>query len=60
MKDEIMSLDKDEQKAIFKQAIKEWLDEVFAEFGKYTLKGILALTLCGVIYFGMLASGWHR
>lgn len=41
----------DEQKAILKQALQEWLDAKYAEFGKWTIKGILAAALVALVYF---------
>lgn len=55
-----MPLDPENQKEIMKAAIREWLDDAFAEFGKWTLKGILALAFCGCVYLAMKGQGWHR
>lgn len=40
-----------EIKAAMKDAIKEWLDDKFADFGKWSLGGMLAGLLGGVGYF---------
>lgn len=46
----------DDIKDVFKEALKEWMDEKFAKFGKWTLGAL------GVIIFGFilkLISSWH-
>lgn len=44
--------DKDEQtKEVVKEALREWLDEKYAEFGKWTLHGLIAAALVGLVYF---------
>jgi hypothetical protein len=53
-------LDQEEQKAAMKEAIHEWLNEQFAEFGKWTLKGLLAAAFCGAVYLAMISAGWHK
>ena len=42
-------LSSDETKAVVKEALKEWLDEKYSAFGRYTLHGFLALILTGVV-----------
>lgn len=44
-------LDRDEQKEIVKEAIREWLDEKYSAFGKWTLHGIMAAGLGTLAYF---------
>ncbi len=41
----------DEQRALIKEALQEWLDAKYAEFGKWTLRGILAAALCAIVMF---------
>jgi hypothetical protein len=55
-----MPIDKEIQKQAVKEAIKEWLDYSFAEFGKWTLKGLLAAALVGALYLALLSQGWHK
>ncbi len=49
-----------DQAAIMKQAVKEglreWLDEKYAAFGRWSLHGILAAGLVTAV--GLWASGW--
>ena len=44
-------LDREEQKKIVKEAITEWLDFKYTQFGKWTLHGILAAGLAFLAYF---------
>lgn len=53
-------LDKEEMKAAVREALKEWLDEKFIAFGKWSLHGLLAMCLAGGVYLAMIASGWHK
>lgn len=50
---------RDEQKAIVKEAIHEWLDEKYATFGKWTLHGILAAAIGAGAYF-LAGHGWIK
>ena len=40
---------KEEQKEILKQALQEWLDAKYAEFGKWTMRGLMAAALVGLV-----------
>ena len=42
--------DEEAMKKIMKAAIKEWLDEQFAKFGKWTALGITAMVLVLIAY----------
>jgi len=54
-------LNKREQKAVVKEAFKEWLDEKAAQFGKWTIKFIASAAFGALLYFlvthGFLARG---
>jgi hypothetical protein len=52
--------DDDEQKRIVKAAIKEWLDEQFLAFGKWTAFGFAAAVFSAVVYFVLRAEGWVK
>lgn len=54
-----MNLTPDEQKEIIKEAISEWLDEKYAEFGKWTIHGLLATAIAALGYFAA-AHGWVK
>ena len=48
--------DREEQKKIVKEAIMEWLDDKYAQFGRWTFHGILAAAL-GVLAYFLAAHG---
>ena len=48
----------DHQKEAIKEALSEWLDTKFSEFGKISLKGILAMVLVAVVYLWAASQGW--
>lgn len=49
-----------EMKKATKEAIKEWLDQQFALFGKWSLAAIASLALAGLVYFILWVNGWYR
>jgi len=49
-----------EAKRIIKEAIREWLDEQFAKFGKWTFYGGLALATTVILYMTLVVNGWHK
>lgn len=51
-------LDRDEQKEIVKEAIREWLDEKYTDFGKWTLHGLMAACLGALAYFLAIHGGF--
>ena len=50
-------IDNDEFKALVKEAIKEWLEERWAEFGKWTARGLLAAMLAAAVAFILWVKG---
>lgn len=68
MKDQIEDDDHDrrrkEDKALIKEAVKEtlreWLDEKYVVFGKWSFRGILAMLLAAIAYFISTQNGWYR
>lgn len=53
----------DEQRAIkdaAKQAIREFLDEKFSTFGKWSFGAIAALALAALTYFILSTHGGHK
>jgi hypothetical protein len=52
--------DREEQKDIIKQAIKEWLDEKAAEFGYFALKTVAVAAFSGLIYLALIGQGWKK
>lgn len=47
-------------KEIFKEALKEWLDEKFAEFGRWSLMGLGAAALAGMVALVLYSQGWRH
>lgn len=54
------NMSKDELKKITKDALKEWLDEKFIEFGKWSLGAIAAAGLVALTYFILRMDGWGK
>lgn len=50
-------LSREEQKKIIKEAISEWLDNKYGEFGKWTIHGVFAAGLAATVYF-LAVHGW--
>lgn len=55
-----INLDQDAQKAAIKEAMKEWLDEQFAAFGRWAFYGLLASAFTGVVYLALIGQGWKK
>lgn len=55
-KDVRAALDKD----VVKEAIKEWLDEGWIAFGKWTAKGLAAAAFAGLVYLSLKGYGWAK
>ena len=53
-----------EDKLLIKEAVKEtlreWLDEKYTVFGKWSLHGLLAMLLAALAYFIATQNGWHK
>lgn len=49
-----------ETKDALKEALKEWLDEKFATFGKWSFGAIAAAGFGALAYFILWTNGWHR
>jgi len=48
------------EKELMKQAIKEWMDDAFTEFGKWTFKGLLVAAFAGCVWLALKGQGWTR
>jgi adenine/guanine phosphoribosyltransferase-like PRPP-binding protein len=51
-------LNQTEQKELFKQAIKEWMTERYADVGRWTVKVILTTALTGFLWAYIQARGF--
>ena len=56
MKDE----EEKRQIEIMQKAIEHWLDNKFAEFGRWSFYGIAAAVLAALTYFMITMSGYHK
>lgn len=52
--------DNQREKDLMKEAIKEWMDDAFAQFGKWTFKGLLVMAFAGAVYLALKGQGWTR
>jgi|GEM_PF-1680165 len=52
-----IDLDKREQQEALKEALKSWLNDQFAAFGRMTFWGLLSLAFAGAIYLALI--GMH-
>ena len=49
-----------ETKRIFKEALNEWLDHKYSDFGRWSLTGIMAAAFAALIVFIFWTQGYHR
>lgn len=52
-------MNSDETKAALKEALKEWMDENFAQFGRWSFYSLLTLVSGGLIYLFLVTRGWN-
>ena len=53
------NMSKEEYKALVKEAIGEWLDTKYSQFGKWTLHGLVA-TMLGIIVVYLVSHGYVK
>ncbi len=53
-------LDKETTKEAVREALKEWLNEKYAEFGRWSLHGLMALALAGLVYLALQRYGINK
>ena len=54
-----VDLDREAQKEAIKEAISEWLDASFADVGRWTVKGLIAVALAGTLYAYLITKGFR-
>lgn len=54
-----VSMKKIDMKEAVKEALKEWVEEKFMQFGKWSIKGIASLAFVALIYFIFKMHGWQ-
>lgn len=47
-------------KAMFKEVVTEVIQDIVDYCGRWTLKCIAAAALVGIIYLGLIGSGWKK
>ena len=55
----VANLTPEQVKLALKEGIREWLDEKFAQFGKWSFVSIAAAGLGVLTYFVLVLNGWH-
>ncbi len=58
--DLMADIDEEEQKRLFKEALTEWMNAKFAEFGWYSVKTLGLITFGVLLYLYLVTNGWHR
>lgn len=53
-------IDEDTIKRAVREVLREWLEEKYAAFGKWSLMGLGALFFVSIVYFIVLMNGWHK
>jgi len=53
-------LDKNEIKNVIKESAREWLDEKFLQFGKWSAGAAAAATFYALLYFILTMYGWKK
>lgn len=53
-------MNKEEFKSAIKEALKEWLDDKFTTFGKWSIATLMAAFLAALIYFVLWTGGWSK
>lgn len=54
------NIDPEIQKQAVKEALREWLNDQFAAFGRWTFYGLTAAAFVGLVYLALLGAGWHK
>lgn len=53
------NMSKEEYKALVKEAIGEWLDAKYSQFGKWTINGLAATLLGGIVTY-LISHGYIK
>jgi len=51
---------KETLKEALKEAAREWLDEQFKAFGKWTAVGLMSVAFYGVVKFFVVSGWWPK
>jgi hypothetical protein len=47
-------------KRALKEALKEWMDEKFIAFGKWSAAAVAAMAVAALTYFILWVNGWAK
>lgn len=54
------NIDPEIQKQAVKEALREWLNDQFASFGRWSFYGLFAAAFVGLVYLALTGAGWHK
>lgn len=54
------NIDPEVQKQAVKEALREWLNEQFAAFGRWTFHGLMAAAFAGLVFLALKGQGWSK
>ena len=57
---DIMPLNRNEMKEAMQEALKEWLDSKFIQFGKWSMAALAAIVVASLTYLVLWANGWRH
>lgn len=53
-------MDEDKVKEALKEALKEWMDDKYATFGKWTFRTLAGIALSALVYGLLALNGFSR
>lgn len=51
---------RDERKEIIKEALHEWMQAKFAEFGWFSFKTLGVIVISVFVFIYLIMNGWHK
>ena len=51
-------LNPNDQKELIKEAIKEWMDEKYAEIGRWTVRTLITVSLSALLFWYIKTQGF--
>lgn len=51
-------LNKEEQKAMIKEALQEWMEKKYADVGRWSMRGIFIMAIGTLVYIWLGSHGW--
>jgi hypothetical protein len=53
-------IDPEIQKQAVKEALRDWLNDQFAAFGRWTFYGMASAAFAGLVYLALIGAGWTK